>query len=114
MAWMSATLCRATGSTFSPHTVSQNSRGSGRSSLLKTPKGGPKRRGLAGKEVKDLIAFVKDKIKEMIKERNRNMHAMSDFKDLSISSSNKSIRSIISNTCVEGLDNNSCKPAHKK
>eukprot|EP00957_Ditylum_brightwellii_P021595 1628198-Ditylum_brightwellii.AAC.1 len=37
----------------------------------------------------------------MIKEYNRNMHAMSDFEDLSISSSNESIQSIISNTSNE-------------
>eukprot|EP00957_Ditylum_brightwellii_P121251 9246299-Ditylum_brightwellii.AAC.1 len=69
---------------------------------------------LTGREVKDLNAFVKDRIEEMIKEHNHNMHMMSDFKDLSISSSNKSIQSFISDTSVEGSDNNSCKPAHKK
>eukprot|EP00957_Ditylum_brightwellii_P188719 14365406-Ditylum_brightwellii.AAC.1 len=42
MAQTSATLCRAAGSTFSPHTISQNSRGSGRSSLSRMPKGGPR------------------------------------------------------------------------
>eukprot|EP00957_Ditylum_brightwellii_P056482 4281369-Ditylum_brightwellii.AAC.1 len=40
-----------------------------------------KRRGLTGKEVKDLNAFIKDKIDETIKERNRDMHAMSNFED---------------------------------
>eukprot|EP00957_Ditylum_brightwellii_P030620 2320508-Ditylum_brightwellii.AAC.1 len=40
-----------------------------------------KKSGLTGKEVKDLNASVKDKIKEMIKERNHNMHAMSNFED---------------------------------
>eukprot|EP00957_Ditylum_brightwellii_P092479 7042224-Ditylum_brightwellii.AAC.1 len=73
-----------------------------------------RRCSLIGKELKDLNAFVKDKIKEAIKEHDCNMHAMSNFKDLSISSSNESTQSIISNTSVEGLDNNSCKPAHKK
>eukprot|EP00957_Ditylum_brightwellii_P039401 2980831-Ditylum_brightwellii.AAC.1 len=58
--------------------------------------------------------FVKDKIKETIKERDRNMHAMSNFKDLSISSSNNIIKSIISNTSNEESDSDSCKPAHKK
>eukprot|EP00957_Ditylum_brightwellii_P188197 14326791-Ditylum_brightwellii.AAC.1 len=58
--------------------------------------------------------FVKNKIKEIIKERDRDMHKMNDFKDLSISSSNKSIQSITSGTSVEGSDNKSCKPAHKK
>eukprot|EP00957_Ditylum_brightwellii_P146836 11178237-Ditylum_brightwellii.AAC.1 len=112
--WMSATLCKPTGSTFSPCTVSQNSRGSGRSGLSRMPKGRPKRCGLTGKEVKDLNAFFKDKIKETIKECNCNMHAMSDFEDLSISSSSKHIQSIISNTSVEGSDNKSCKLVHKK
>eukprot|EP00957_Ditylum_brightwellii_P133284 10163083-Ditylum_brightwellii.AAC.1 len=46
----------------------------------------------AGKEVKDLNEFIKDKIKDTIKECNPNMQAMSDFEDLSISSSNKSIQ----------------------
>eukprot|EP00957_Ditylum_brightwellii_P042670 3230857-Ditylum_brightwellii.AAC.1 len=35
-----------------------------------------KRHGLAGKEVKDINTFVKDKIEETIKERNRDMHTM--------------------------------------
>eukprot|EP00957_Ditylum_brightwellii_P080301 6107639-Ditylum_brightwellii.AAC.1 len=72
-----------------------------------------KRCSLTGKEVKDLNAIVKDKIKEMIKERNHDMHVISNFKDLSISLSNKSIQSIISNTSVEVLNDNSCKPTHK-
>ena len=66
------------------------------------------------KEVKDLNMFSKDKINKMIKKYNPNMHAMSDFEDLSISSSNKNIQSIISNTSVEGSDNKSCKLASKK
>eukprot|EP00957_Ditylum_brightwellii_P146162 11128968-Ditylum_brightwellii.AAC.1 len=69
---------------------------------------GSKRQGLIGKEVKDLNTFVKDKINKTIKEHNCNMHVMSDFKDLSISSSNesiKSIKSVISNTSVESSDN---------
>eukprot|EP00957_Ditylum_brightwellii_P063385 4811219-Ditylum_brightwellii.AAC.1 len=73
-----------------------------------------KRRGLTGKEVKDLNAFVKDKIDKTIKEHDCDMHAMSDFKDLSISSSNDSIKSIISGTSDEESDSDSCKPAHKK
>eukprot|EP00957_Ditylum_brightwellii_P002979 228075-Ditylum_brightwellii.AAC.1 len=73
-----------------------------------------KRCGLTGKEVKDLNAFVKDKINETIKERNRNMHTMSNLKDLSISSSNESIQGIIISTSDEELDSDSCKPAHKK
>eukprot|EP00957_Ditylum_brightwellii_P063600 4827989-Ditylum_brightwellii.AAC.1 len=42
MAWTSATLCKPTGSTFSPRTVLQNNRGFSRSGLLRNPKGGPK------------------------------------------------------------------------
>eukprot|EP00957_Ditylum_brightwellii_P189926 14459065-Ditylum_brightwellii.AAC.1 len=72
------------------------------------------KRGPKGKEVKDLNAFVRDKIKETSEECDHNMHGMSDFKDLSISSSDKSIQSIIGDTSVEGLDNNSCKLAQKK
>eukprot|EP00957_Ditylum_brightwellii_P017549 1321815-Ditylum_brightwellii.AAC.1 len=33
-----------------------------------------KKHGLTGREIKDLNAFVKDKINETIKECNRNMH----------------------------------------
>eukprot|EP00957_Ditylum_brightwellii_P137214 10462057-Ditylum_brightwellii.AAC.1 len=73
-----------------------------------------KRCGLTGKEVKDLNSFVKDKIDETIKEHERNMHAMSNFEDLSISSSDESIQSIISDTSDEESDNDSHKPAHKK
>eukprot|EP00957_Ditylum_brightwellii_P011785 889375-Ditylum_brightwellii.AAC.1 len=62
----------------------------------------------------DLNAFVKDKIDEMIKDRDRDMHAMSDFDDISLSSINKSIMSIISDTSDEELDGDSRKPAHKK
>eukprot|EP00957_Ditylum_brightwellii_P195008 14857619-Ditylum_brightwellii.AAC.1 len=39
-----------------------------------------KKHGLTGKEVKDLNAFAKDKIKETTKEHNCDMHAMSNFK----------------------------------
>eukprot|EP00957_Ditylum_brightwellii_P115996 8849067-Ditylum_brightwellii.AAC.1 len=42
MTQTSAALCRVSGSTFSPCTISQNSRGSGRSSLSRTLKVGPK------------------------------------------------------------------------
>eukprot|EP00957_Ditylum_brightwellii_P059189 4492127-Ditylum_brightwellii.AAC.1 len=73
-----------------------------------------KKRGLTGREVKNLNTFVKDKIKETIKERDHDMHAMSNFDNMSISSSNDSIKSIISDTFNEELDGDSCKPAHKK
>eukprot|EP00957_Ditylum_brightwellii_P056622 4292096-Ditylum_brightwellii.AAC.1 len=81
---------------------------------MKDAKRRAKKRGLTGRDVKDLNAFIKDKIKEMIKERNRNMHAMSNFDNLSISSSDDSIESIISDTFNEESGGNSCKPAHKK
>eukprot|EP00957_Ditylum_brightwellii_P176551 13445920-Ditylum_brightwellii.AAC.1 len=42
VALTSATLCKPAGSTFSPHTILRNSRGSGRSSFLRALKGGPK------------------------------------------------------------------------
>eukprot|EP00957_Ditylum_brightwellii_P119458 9114387-Ditylum_brightwellii.AAC.1 len=82
--------------------------------FIKDAKRRAKRCSLTGREVKDLNAFVKDKINETIKECKRIMHAMSNFEDLSISSSNESIKSIISDTSNEELDGNSCKPAHKK
>eukprot|EP00957_Ditylum_brightwellii_P080920 6155519-Ditylum_brightwellii.AAC.1 len=66
------------------------------------------------KEVKDLNTFVKDKINEMIKRCSCNIHVMSDFKDLFLSSSHKSVQSIISNTSEEGSDDKSCKLASKK
>eukprot|EP00957_Ditylum_brightwellii_P093923 7152869-Ditylum_brightwellii.AAC.1 len=82
--------------------------------FVKDSKRRAKKRRLIGKEVKDLNVFVKDKIEETIKERDRDMHAMSDFEDLFISSSNKIIQSIVSNTSVKSSDNDSCKSAHKK
>eukprot|EP00957_Ditylum_brightwellii_P075112 5707866-Ditylum_brightwellii.AAC.1 len=88
--------------------------------FVKDAKRHAKRHGLTGQEVKDLNTFVKDnvfikdKINETIKERNHNMHAMSNFKDLSISSIDDSIKSIISDTSDEESDSDSCKPAHKK
>eukprot|EP00957_Ditylum_brightwellii_P135896 10365618-Ditylum_brightwellii.AAC.1 len=42
MTLMSATLLNLAGNMFSPRTVLQNSRGSGRSGSLKTPKGAQK------------------------------------------------------------------------
>eukprot|EP00957_Ditylum_brightwellii_P049073 3723546-Ditylum_brightwellii.AAC.1 len=82
--------------------------------FVKDAKRRANRHSLTGKEVKDLNTFVKDKINKTIKERNRNMHAMSNFKDLLISSSDESIQSIISNNSNEESDSNSHKPAHKK
>eukprot|EP00957_Ditylum_brightwellii_P037273 2821714-Ditylum_brightwellii.AAC.1 len=77
--------------------------------FVKDAKTPAKRHGLTGKEIKDLNVFVKDKINKTIKERNHDMHVMSNFKDLS-----ESIQSIISDTSDEELDSNSHKPAHKK
>eukprot|EP00957_Ditylum_brightwellii_P088589 6747812-Ditylum_brightwellii.AAC.1 len=51
-----------------------------------------KKCGLSAKEVKDINTFTKDKINETIKECNHNMHTMSNFEDLSISSSNKIVQ----------------------
>eukprot|EP00957_Ditylum_brightwellii_P099525 7581006-Ditylum_brightwellii.AAC.1 len=66
--------------------------------FVKDTKRWAKKCGLTGKEVKNLNASVKDKIKETIKKHNCDIHAMSNFEDLSISSSNESIQSVISNT----------------
>eukprot|EP00957_Ditylum_brightwellii_P089643 6827266-Ditylum_brightwellii.AAC.1 len=82
--------------------------------FIKDAKRRAKRRSLTGKEVKDLNVVIKDKINKTIKECNHDMHTMSDFEDLSISSSNDSIQSIISNTSNEESDSNSRKPTHKK
>eukprot|EP00957_Ditylum_brightwellii_P066362 5037550-Ditylum_brightwellii.AAC.1 len=65
-----------------------------------------KKCGLSAKEVKDLNTFVKGKVDETIKEHNYNMHAMSDFKNMSISSSNKSVQSILSNIADLGAAEN--------
>eukprot|EP00957_Ditylum_brightwellii_P133627 10188237-Ditylum_brightwellii.AAC.1 len=81
---------------------------------MKDAKRQAKKRSLTGKEVKDLNVLIKDKIKETIKERNCDMHWMSDFDNLSISSSNDSMENIISDTSDEELDGDSRKPAHKK
>eukprot|EP00957_Ditylum_brightwellii_P168108 12798114-Ditylum_brightwellii.AAC.1 len=63
--------------------------------FVKDAKRCAKKCSLSTKEVKNLNTFVKDKIDETIKQCNHNMHAMSNFKDLSISSSNESVQSII-------------------
>eukprot|EP00957_Ditylum_brightwellii_P195272 14876765-Ditylum_brightwellii.AAC.1 len=60
--------------------------------FVKDSKRPAKKRGLTSKEIKDFNVFIKDKIKETIKEYNRNMHVMSSIEDFSISSSNKSIQ----------------------
>eukprot|EP00957_Ditylum_brightwellii_P025451 1924386-Ditylum_brightwellii.AAC.1 len=73
-----------------------------------------KKCSLSAKEVKDLNMFMRDKIKEMIKEHNCNMHMMRDFDDISISSSDESVQSIISNTSVEVSEDKSHKTASKK
>eukprot|EP00957_Ditylum_brightwellii_P120415 9187572-Ditylum_brightwellii.AAC.1 len=73
-----------------------------------------KKCSLSAKEVKDLNVFVKDKINEIIKERDHGMHVMSNFKDLSLSSHNKSVESIISDTSEDSCDGKSHKSASKK
>eukprot|EP00957_Ditylum_brightwellii_P020636 1556013-Ditylum_brightwellii.AAC.1 len=82
--------------------------------FMKDAKRRTKKRSLTGREVKDLNVFFKDKINVMIKECNRKMHTMSNFDNLSISSSNESIQSIISDTSNEESDGDSHKPAHNK
>eukprot|EP00957_Ditylum_brightwellii_P081556 6204427-Ditylum_brightwellii.AAC.1 len=73
-----------------------------------------KKRSLTGREVKDPNMFVNNKIKENFKERDRDMHAMSDFDNLSLSSGDESMESIISNTSDEELDGDSRNLVHKK
>eukprot|EP00957_Ditylum_brightwellii_P113069 8622941-Ditylum_brightwellii.AAC.1 len=63
-----------------------------------------KKCGLSTKEINDLNAFNKDKIDETIKEHDRNMHAMSNLKELLISSGNKSAQIIVSDTSVEDFN----------
>eukprot|EP00957_Ditylum_brightwellii_P125169 9542392-Ditylum_brightwellii.AAC.1 len=60
--------------------------------FVKDAKSQAKKRSLSTKEAKNLNMFVKDKINEMIKQRNHGMHIISNFEDLSISSSNKSVQ----------------------
>jgi hypothetical protein len=82
--------------------------------FVKDTKRWAKKRGLAGKEVKDLNAFVKDKINETVKQHECSMRVMSNFEELSISSSNESVQSIVSDTSVEDSGNEDCKLASKK
>eukprot|EP00957_Ditylum_brightwellii_P076655 5826942-Ditylum_brightwellii.AAC.1 len=63
--------------------------------FVKDAKSCTKKCNLSAREVKNLNKFIKDKIDETIKQSDCNMHAMSNFEDLSISSSNKSVQSII-------------------
>eukprot|EP00957_Ditylum_brightwellii_P113629 8663554-Ditylum_brightwellii.AAC.1 len=60
--------------------------------FVKDTKRHTKKCGLSAKEVKDINMFVKDKINETIKQHDCNIHAMSDFEDLSISSSNENVQ----------------------
>eukprot|EP00957_Ditylum_brightwellii_P162594 12381131-Ditylum_brightwellii.AAC.1 len=73
-----------------------------------------KKCGLSTKEVKNFNVFVKDKVDKIIKECDCNMHAMSKFKDMLISSSNKSFQSILNDTSIEGSNNEDCKLTTKK
>eukprot|EP00957_Ditylum_brightwellii_P177771 13541303-Ditylum_brightwellii.AAC.1 len=82
--------------------------------FVKDAKRHTKKISLSTKEFKDLNLFIKDKINETIKEHNHVMHVISNFEELSISSSNESIQSIVSDTSVEDSDNEDHKPAAKK
>eukprot|EP00957_Ditylum_brightwellii_P161045 12260844-Ditylum_brightwellii.AAC.1 len=73
-----------------------------------------KKCGLNIKEAKDLNKFGKDNIDETIKQCNCDMHTMSNFKYLSISLSDESVKSIVSDTSVEDSGNEDCNPASKK
>eukprot|EP00957_Ditylum_brightwellii_P081651 6211485-Ditylum_brightwellii.AAC.1 len=82
--------------------------------FVKDAKRSTKKSGLSDKEVEDLNVFVNNKIDKTTKHRNCDMHVMSNFKDLFISSSNESIQSIMNDTSVGSLYNGNCKPASKK
>eukprot|EP00957_Ditylum_brightwellii_P119111 9084844-Ditylum_brightwellii.AAC.1 len=96
MTQSNATSIKLVESMFSQLTISWSSRGSSRSSSLRMPRGVPKNAALA------------------LKRSRISAHAMSNFEDLPISSSNKSVQNITSNTSVEGSDNKSHKMASKK
>eukprot|EP00957_Ditylum_brightwellii_P120702 9206554-Ditylum_brightwellii.AAC.1 len=82
--------------------------------FIKDTKRCTKKHSLSAKEVKDLNAFVKDKVDKMIKDCNYDMHAMSGFKNLLISSSNESAQSIKRNTSTKASDDEDCKQTAKK
>eukprot|EP00957_Ditylum_brightwellii_P146864 11180788-Ditylum_brightwellii.AAC.1 len=69
---------------------------------------------LSAKEDKNLNKLVKDKIDKTFKDCNHDIHAMRNFEDLSISSSDESIQSIVNDTSFEDFNNEDCKPATKK
>eukprot|EP00957_Ditylum_brightwellii_P039650 2999621-Ditylum_brightwellii.AAC.1 len=65
-------------------------------------------------QVKDLNTFIKDKINEMIKQCDQNMHAISNFEELFTSSNYESVHSIVRDTSVEDSGDEECKPDSKK
>eukprot|EP00957_Ditylum_brightwellii_P145488 11078233-Ditylum_brightwellii.AAC.1 len=73
-----------------------------------------KKRNLNAIVVKDLNAFINDKVDEILKEHDNALHMVSDFKERLISSSNKSGQSIIRKTSVIASNNKDCKPVAKK
>ena len=52
--------------------------------------------------------------RDMATQISSEVHAMSNFDDFSLSSSNDSVMSIVSDTSDEESDGDSRKPAHKK
>eukprot|EP00957_Ditylum_brightwellii_P140787 10724397-Ditylum_brightwellii.AAC.1 len=76
--------------------------------FVKDTKKHTKKRSLNVYEVNDLNMFVNNK------ERNCSMHAMRNFEDLSISSINESIQSIVSNISINASNNEDCKLVTKK
>eukprot|EP00957_Ditylum_brightwellii_P108201 8255646-Ditylum_brightwellii.AAC.1 len=85
MSWKSATMNTLEGSTYSPLTASWKSRGSD-----------------------------SNKVNVMLKEYNNSLHAIRNFKELLISSSNESIECPISNALVKATGNEYSKLVTKK
>eukprot|EP00957_Ditylum_brightwellii_P022412 1691449-Ditylum_brightwellii.AAC.1 len=81
------------GNIFSPLTTSWKSRGS---------------------EFKDLNMFVNDKINKMPKEHGNDLHVMSNFEELLISSSNNIIKSSVSDTLAKVFNKEDSKLEAKK
>eukprot|EP00957_Ditylum_brightwellii_P200378 15276472-Ditylum_brightwellii.AAC.1 len=58
--------------------------------------------------------FVNNKVNKMFKEHVNNMHIMSNFENVLISSTDKSVQRIMSITSVEASNNEDCKLVAKK
>eukprot|EP00957_Ditylum_brightwellii_P007202 546408-Ditylum_brightwellii.AAC.1 len=99
MTLKNATMKASAGHMFSPLTTSWKSRGSG---------------SLTAEDVKDLNAFINDKVNKMLKGHNNELHMMSNFKELLISSGDESIEIIVSGISAEASDNKDSKLAAKK